>query len=105
MSSKSKSSSKRGGQATAESKAPETNQAAEWAKQVVENMAEAQKRWIEITSEQNAIVLKAITEGMNFYRSAPTPALADWARAGDRRFCRSAKAMGRNRFRAEQAVL
>ena len=38
MTNKSKSTSKKGGQATANAKAPETNQAADWAKQMVEKV-------------------------------------------------------------------
>src|SRR4051794_39484157 len=105
MTNKSKSTNKQGGQATARGKATESNQkatesnqkatennqAADWAKQVVENLAEAQKKWIQITSEQNALVLKAITEGMSFYRTAPTPALADWARQGIEGFVEAQK--------------
>src|SRR5215510_14227662 len=83
MTTKSKSTDRQGteNQATAAGKAPETN-AAEWAKQVVEHLVEAQKKWIDLTAQQNALVLKAIQEGMEFYRSAPTPALAAWARQG-----------------------
>jgi hypothetical protein len=83
MTSKSKSTDKQGAenQAAATGKAPQTN-AAEWAKQVVEHLVEAQKNWIDLTAQQNALVLKAIEEGMEFYRTAPTPALADWARQG-----------------------
>src|SRR5437660_1649628 len=91
MSNKSKSTHKQAGQATANGKATETNQAAEWAKQMVENLTDAQKKWIEITSEQNALVLKAITEGFNFYKTAPTPALADWARQGIEGFVEAQK--------------
>src|ERR1044071_10257915 len=61
--------------------APEAS-AADWAKQVVEHLVDAQKKWIDLTAQQNAIVLKAIEDGMGFYRTAPTPALADWARQG-----------------------
>ncbi|HSF25008.1 MAG TPA: hypothetical protein VLE20_12350, partial [Blastocatellia bacterium] len=67
--------------ATAEGKASETG-AAEWAQQVVEHLVDAQKKWIDLTAQQNALVLKAIEEGMAFYRTAPTPALAGWARQG-----------------------
>ena len=49
---------------------------------MIESLTEAQKRWIDIASEQNALVLKAVTEGVEFYKSAPTPELADWAKQG-----------------------
>lgn len=54
----------------------------DWAKRVVENLLEAEKKWIELASEQNALTLKAIREGLGFYRSAPNPGLADWAKQG-----------------------
>ena len=72
MATKSKSTGKHtagGTQATAAGKAPETG-AAEWAQQVVEHLVDAQKKWIDLTAQQNALVLKAIEEGMQFYRSA-----------------------------------
>src|SRR6185503_3634785 len=79
MTTKSKSTDK--GSAAATEQAPEAN-AAEWAQQVVEHLVDAQKKWIDLTAQQNALVLKAIEEGMDFYRTAPTPALAGWARQG-----------------------
>ena len=75
MTTKAKSTNK--GSAAAAEAAPEAN-AAEWAQQVVEHLVDAQKRWIDLTAQQNALVLKAIEEGMEFYRTAPTPALAGW---------------------------
>lgn len=46
--------------AAAKAKAPEPTPPADWAKQMIESLTDAQKRWIEIASEQNALVLKAI---------------------------------------------
>lgn len=54
----------------------------DWAKQVVENLVEAEKKWIELASEQNALTMKAIRQGIEFYRAAPNPAMANWARQG-----------------------
>jgi hypothetical protein len=71
--------------------APDMTQATEWASQVVEHLMAAQKNWIEITQQQNALVMKAIEEGMNFYRTAPTPALGDWARQGYEGFVEAQK--------------
>jgi hypothetical protein len=68
--------------ATAKAKEPKPIKAGDWAKQMMDSLTEAQKRWIDIASEQNALVMKAITEGVNFYKTAPTPALADWAKQG-----------------------
>src|SRR5436190_11005108 len=71
--------------------AADPQQAAEWAKQVVEHLVEAQKQWIEITQQQNALIVKAIQESMAFYRTAPTPALGDWARQGIEGFVEAQK--------------
>ncbi|NOT62062.1 MAG: hypothetical protein HOP19_17755 [Acidobacteria bacterium] len=68
-----------------------TQQATEWAAQVVEHLVTSQKNWIEITQQQNALTMKAIEEGMNFYRTAPTPALGEWARQGYEGFVEAQK--------------
>ena len=83
MTTKSKSTGKQsaGSEAAATGKATE-NTAAEWAQQVVEHLVEGKKKWIDLTAQQNALVLKAIEEGMEFYRTAPTPGLGEWARQG-----------------------
>ncbi len=59
-----------------------SNVYSDWTRKVVENFIETEKKLIELASQQNALTLKAIREGVEFYRSAPTPALADWARQG-----------------------
>src|SRR5947208_2618573 len=59
--------------------APETAQATEWAKQVVEHMVEAQKKWIEITQQQNAQAIKAMKDGLGLDENSPAAALADFA--------------------------
>jgi hypothetical protein len=86
MSIKAKTTHKQAGEhtahAAAKAKVPEPMPPADWVKQMIENLTDAQKRWIDLASEQNALVLKAISEGVNFYKTAPTPALADWAKAG-----------------------
>ena len=65
MTTKSKSTHKGGAsnQAAAASHATDTG-AAEWAQQVVEHLVDAQKKWIDLTAQQNALVLKAVEEGM-----------------------------------------
>ena len=77
MTAKSKSTKEETGEQTAANDQTTQPNAAEWAQQVVEHLVTAQKKWIDLTAQQNAIVLKAIEEGMQFYRTAPTPALAD----------------------------
>ena len=54
----------------------------DWVKQVVENLLEAEKKWIELASEQNALTMKAIRQSLEFYRTAPTRPLGNWARQG-----------------------
>lgn len=54
----------------------------DWVKQVVENLLEAEKKWIELASEQNALTMKAIRQSLESYRTAPTRPLASWARQG-----------------------
>ncbi len=54
----------------------------DWTKKVVERLVEAEKKWFDLASEQNALALKAIKESFDLYRSAPNPALADWAKQG-----------------------
>src|ERR1051325_6546855 len=74
-----------------QAKGNENLQAAEWAKQVGEHLVEAQKKWIEITTAQNALVLKAIQQGMELYNTAPTPALGEWAKQGVESFVEAQK--------------
>jgi hypothetical protein len=66
--------------ATAKAKEPKPTPPVDWAKQMIESLTDAQKRWVDMAAEQNALVLKAVSEGVNFYKSAPTPALADWTK-------------------------
>ncbi len=70
------------GHAAAKAKVAEPLPPTVWVEEMMESLTGAQKRWIDLASEQNALFLKAIAEGVNFYKSAPTPALADWAKQG-----------------------
>jgi hypothetical protein len=54
----------------------------DWARQMVENLVEAERKLLDMATQQNEMVFKAIREGLEFYRSAPTPTLAEWARQG-----------------------
>lgn len=51
MTTKSKTTRKRGNQATAKGKAPETQPVADCARQMVESMTEAQKRWLDLATQ------------------------------------------------------
>jgi hypothetical protein len=70
------------GHAAAKAKVAEPLPPTVWVEEMMESLTGAQKRWIDLASEQNALLLKAIAEGVNFYKSAPTPAFADWAKQG-----------------------
>ena len=58
----------------------------EWVKQVMEGLLEAEKKWFELASDQNALTLKAIRQGVELYRTAPTLPMASWARRGVENF-------------------
>lgn len=58
----------------------------EWVKQVMGGLLEAEKKWFELASDQNALTLKAIREGVELYRTAPTLPMANWARRGVENF-------------------
>jgi hypothetical protein len=53
-----------------------------WTRQVVENILEAEKKWIELATQQSNLVIKALREGVELYRTAPNPTMADWAKQG-----------------------
>jgi hypothetical protein len=63
----------------------------EWATKVVENLVEAEKKWIEFASQQNALVLKAIRDGIELYRQAPNPVMGGWAKQGLESFMEAQK--------------
>src|SRR6476661_7376767 len=83
MATKSKSTGKQttDNQATAAGKAPETG-AADWARQGVEGIVEAQKRWAEIASQQSGQLYDAIREGMSVTPSDVSRAVSDYAGQG-----------------------
>ena len=58
------------------------NTASDWTRQVVDNLFEAEKSWIEMASQQNALVLRTMREVLALYRGAPNAAMGDWARQG-----------------------
>ncbi len=51
----------------------------DWMKQVFEYLVEAEKRLVELASEQNAMVLKTIQQVDKYSRSAPTQNLSEWS--------------------------
>ncbi len=68
---------------TSEEKAPmpEANYT-DWARQMVESLVEAERKWLEMAAQQNEVAFKALREGIESYRTAPTPTLAEWAKQG-----------------------
>ena len=56
-----------------------------WAQQVVEAMLEGEQKWLELAAEQNELTLKALKEGVDFFRTFPTPSVTEWVRQGEER--------------------
>jgi hypothetical protein len=54
----------------------------DWARQLVEGLVEAERRWLELAAAQNELVITTIQRGMEAFRSAPTAGLGEWARQG-----------------------
>lgn len=53
-----------------------------WAKQVMDELLGAEQKWFELASEQNALTLKAVREGVELYRTTPAMPLTNWAKQG-----------------------
>ena len=58
----------------------------DWARQFVEGLVEAERRWLELIAAQNELVINAIQQGMEAFRSAPTAGLGEWVRQGMENF-------------------
>ena len=56
-----------------------------WVRQVVEAMLESEQKWLELATEQNELTLKALKQGVEFFRTVPAPPLTDWIRVGEER--------------------
>src|SRR5687767_13107930 len=52
----------------------------EFAQMIVNQMLEAQRMWLEITTQQTALVVKTVSDVMNLSNNAPTEALSNWAK-------------------------
>lgn len=55
---------------------------ANWARQLVEGLVEAERRWLELAAAQNELTFNAIRQGVEAFSSAPTSGLGEWARQG-----------------------
>lgn len=58
----------------------------DWARQFVEGLVEAERRWLELAAAQNELVINAIQQGLQAFQSAPTTGLGQWARQGMENF-------------------
>ncbi|HVE57677.1 MAG TPA: hypothetical protein VNB22_12665 [Pyrinomonadaceae bacterium] len=83
---------------TAEPKAPATSTAGsaaqmpnDFAKMVVNQLIEAQRMWLEMTTQQTAIIFKTVSEVMGMSQNAPTEALAKWTKQGVESFIAAQK--------------
>ena len=57
----------------------------EWVKQVVEAMLDSEQKWLELAAEQNELTLKALQQGVEFFRTVPAPPITEWIRSGEER--------------------
>ncbi|MFV0388464.1 MAG: hypothetical protein ACK5NT_06900 [Pyrinomonadaceae bacterium] len=58
----------------------------DWARSVVNQLIEAQKTWLEITTKQYELVFKTVSDVTGMAENAPSKALADWAKEGVKGF-------------------
>ncbi|MBN9391419.1 MAG: hypothetical protein J0I20_25535 [Chloroflexi bacterium] len=58
----------------------------DWARQFVEGLVETERRCLELVATQNELVINAIQQGLEAFRSAPTAGLGEWARQGMENF-------------------
>jgi hypothetical protein len=63
----------------------------DFAKMVVNQLIEAQRMWLEMTTQQTAIIFKTVSEVMGMSQNAPTEALANWAKTGVESFIAAQK--------------
>ncbi|HEY8561194.1 MAG TPA: hypothetical protein VIL74_12535 [Pyrinomonadaceae bacterium] len=63
----------------------------DWAKMIVNQLIEAQRMWLEMTTQQTALVFKTVSEVMGMSQNAPTDALGKWAKQGVESFIEAQK--------------
>jgi hypothetical protein len=63
----------------------------DWAKMIVNQLIEAQRMWLEMTTQQTALVFKTVSEVMGMSQNAPTEALSNWAKQGVESFIAAQK--------------
>lgn len=51
----------------------------DWFKQVVESMLDNEQKWLEVAAEQNTLTLKALKQGVEFFRTTPALPISEWA--------------------------
>jgi hypothetical protein len=57
-----------------------------WMRQVVEALLESEQQWLELATEQNELTLKALKQGVDFFRTIPAPPITEWVRRSEERF-------------------
>jgi hypothetical protein len=57
-----------------------------WMRQVVEALLESEQQWLELATEQNELTLKALKQGVDFFRTIPAPPITEWVRRNEERF-------------------
>jgi hypothetical protein len=68
-----------------------TNAPNDFAKMVVNQLIEAQRMWLEMTTQQTAIIFNTVSEVMGMSQNAPTEALAKWTKTGVESFIAAQK--------------
>jgi hypothetical protein len=63
----------------------------DWAKMIVNQLIEAQRMWLEMTTQQTALVFKTVSEVMGMSQNAPSEALGNWAKQGVESFITAQK--------------
>jgi hypothetical protein len=58
---------------------------------IVNQLIEAQRMWLEMTTQQTALVFKTVSEVMGMSQNAPTEALGNWAKQGVESFIAAQK--------------
>ncbi len=63
----------------------------DFAKMIVDQLIEAQRMWLEMTTQQTALIFKTVSEVMGMSENAPTEELGKWAKSGVESFIAAQK--------------
>ncbi len=78
-------------QAAPKAAARATQMPNDFARMVVNQLVEAQRMWLELTTQQTALVVKTVTDVMGMSNNAPTDAMAEYAKKGVEGFINAQK--------------